>query len=927
MKKIAIFTVILFFISTFFMHAEFPDKNLYSEYTLENGMKLFIMEDYSCATVRVEYAVQAGFSSQSADNTGFFELYARLLKRSISEELGTGDLQAECSSDSSSYMINASPFQIERIFQVIAKNAYSAAFSDRLITEELSGLKTEIMQYAYTPAAFINAGIDSKVFSAAPWKQDSGIYPALFAKTTPAQARNTLSRISRFWYTPQNSALFVSGGISKENVLRLAKQSFDLYPRSLNSLKIQGTAAGAKQRKFVIHDSQLSEDLTQIVIQYTSLPFYKTDLLAAALNQNDSTVKKTLCAQKALNIRDPEYIHAAAVHKNGTSRLIIQALLEKNSESPAAQADLFVKKLSEAAALMEEPEYQRAKAVLYKDFQEQTSTSQNLMSFLSKFWSIESLSKNQAQEAESSMLENLLFQSTRILSEPTADISSYLEKEKPFVFILISTKLFNRFKTTITKGGFEQLTQKNSFWYLQALQKNALAQIKEEADSKTSSDFDASKTAADYIEKIRSNTQVITLKNGIEACLTQNKNSTGAVIIISIKGGKLAEGKKAGFQSVMTKSIASNISHELAGYMQQELLESFPKIQTESWNTETHIIISCSTEDAVICAKAAGDAVIFREIIPADADAHVYSIQTEKRLSDASAVNQMYFRGIKYLYDDITIRNIFDSENSILTDTKYTDLLAAYPEFLNANRYKISVTGDFQPEPLIKALKESFELLQPQGSISSPTVLIPDFPAKSKRINLKIRHFFYTDTKAEDAGPMPAVLVPTKEFLDPVQYWIHSPEPGTEEFTLFNALLLRIKDLPESKGLVRILLPSAEVNAAAITILDVKKTSAADETYRKLTESVKLQLSASENPDEGTSEAAAIKSSWIKYFLSATKDNKGTGLLISGGKKFDSYLNEYETLVHADKDAFLKTAEAYLPSEAPIRIYSSDSKK
>ena len=78
MKKITIFTVILFFISAFFMHAEFPDKNLYSEYTLENGMKLFIMEDYSCATVRVEYAVQAGFSSQSADNTGFFELYARL---------------------------------------------------------------------------------------------------------------------------------------------------------------------------------------------------------------------------------------------------------------------------------------------------------------------------------------------------------------------------------------------------------------------------------------------------------------------------------------------------------------------------------------------------------------------------------------------------------------------------------------------------------------------------------------------------------------------------------------------------------------------------------------------------------------------------------------------------------------------------------
>lgn len=924
MKKLFIF---LFFIYTSFFcfsQKKFPDAEHYEEYTLENGMHIFVLEDFSSATVRIEYAVQAGFSSQTTSDTGFFTLYSRLFKKNTDKELGNTELFAECGSDSSTYRINVPPTLVKNTLTAISQNAFSPSFSDQLIKEELSALKTEIMQYAYTPAAFINAGIDSRVFSSAPWKQDSGIYPALFAKISPAQARNIISKISRFWYAPQNSTLFISGGIAKKDALRLAEQTFGIYPRAINPGKNQVSAAGGKQRKFVIHDPQLSEELTQVVIQYTSFSFYKSDLAAAVLNQPESSIKQALCSEKLLNIRDGEYIHAAAVHKNGNSRLIIQSLMERNSHSPAEQSDIFAKKLIEGAALTQEQEFFYAKKYLTSEFLNQTSDSESFMSFLSKFWAIESLSKNPTEETSLSLAENALRQPEIIMNENTSGIADLYANETPFIFVIVNTRTYNKYRTSFARSGYEQITQKNSSWYMQNLQQNASKQIKEESELSEQNYFNAETTCNQFIEYAQKNIETFSLKNNIPVCLKTNLNSTGCVIVLAIKGGKLADDKKPGFQTVMTKSIASNIEREIFAYAQNSLLDSLPQISTKSENSQTFIIVECSSEDAGTCAKAIGDALIFGELVPSDADGHVYSIQTEKRLYDASPVNQMYFRGIKYLYDDISYRNIFDSENSILTDTKYTDLLAAYPAFLNADRYKIIVTGNFNRQAILNSLKDSIELLSAQkNTVSTLNPPVPDFPAKSKRINLKIRHLFYTDVKAEEAGPMPTVLVPTKEFLDPVQYWIKSPEPETKEFILFKALLLRLRELPECAGKVRVLMPDKEIHAAAITFLDIQKTSYADKIFKDSVEYLKNSLKDSDQSEE----YELIKASWIKNVLSETKNNRGTALIIANGTEFDSYLKEYKTIINATKEEIYETAEKYLPAESFLRIYSADSKK
>ena len=53
----------------------------FHEYTLENSMKIFVLEDFSCVPVRIELSVRAGFSAQTPKTAGFFPLYAQLFAK------------------------------------------------------------------------------------------------------------------------------------------------------------------------------------------------------------------------------------------------------------------------------------------------------------------------------------------------------------------------------------------------------------------------------------------------------------------------------------------------------------------------------------------------------------------------------------------------------------------------------------------------------------------------------------------------------------------------------------------------------------------------------------------------------------------------------------------------------------------------------
>lgn len=928
MKKI-ILAIFLAFSAFLYAESNFLNEYNYAEYTLENGMQIFVLEDFSSAPVQVEFSVHAGISAQNPATTGFFPLYTRLFKYGAEKNSFLQNLTSECSADSSNYRISVSQELVPSTFEILARCAFSPFFAEKDILREYSALKNEIMQYAPTPAAFINTAIDSRIFSETPWKLDSGIYPQIFTKSTAAEIRSILSRIGKFWYTPQNSAIFVSGPVKKEEIYALAEKTFGSYkPAASFALPEKVTATG-KTRKFIMHDLQFSEDMTQIVIEYTGLNFNQASLAAVAYNADSSTLKKSLCAEHILNIRGPEYINVSSTRHNGCARLIFQTLLEQNLRSPVEQAETFIEAIKKSPETTDSSEYQAARKILHDNFRESTANSTNFINSLAYFWAIDPLLPGN-DEKEILLAQKLLSQPEKITSTDENSLKTSFENETPFIFVLVNTKNFKKYKSDYKRLGYEEINSKNGSWFTQELYKNALKEISAEKKEIEQQKAESESARNIFLEENRNSLKTIELSNGIPVTVKTNRMTNGVSILVSIDGGSLADKNRPGFQNVMANAIASNIRKEIIKYKTQQIISGNPAVYAETSFSDSKIIVECAKEDISLCIRSISDALIFGEITPAEADSYVYSAQTQKRLSGASPLNQMTFRAVKYFYDSNFIRNIFDTEKEILQKTSYNDILAEYPKFLDASLYSIVIAGNTDSEAVRYILEESLGILAAQttrnDSRRKESVPKPDFPAKTRKINLKIRHLFYTDVKAEDAGPMPAVLVPTKNFADPVQYWFKAPEADSEEAVIFDALILRLSENLNNAGAeTKIFLPSKDFRCGGITFLNVEHTNYIEETYKKtLSEFVKKL----EDSEPSVFEAERTKNAWILSRLSGSKTNTGTARIISSSKTDEkNYLDEYEILERAGSKDFLRALNEYFPPEPLLQIFSSDSKK
>lgn len=926
MKRFFLLAVFIFF-SPAFADSTFLNEQNYAEYTLENGMELFVLEDFSSALVRLDLSFHAGFSAQNASNTGFFPLYTRLFKYAKEDNPLLQKLTSECNADSARYTISISEKLVPEVFSLLSKRAFEPVFTEKNIKREYSALKNEIMQYAPTPVAFINTAIDSRIFSDEPWKKDSGIYPQIFIKSTPAEIRTDLTKISKAWYTPKNAALFVSGSIKKEDVFSFAEKYFGTYKNSSSFEIPKEVKPSGKIRKFIMHDLTFSDEMTQIVLEYTSLPFETASLFASTFNEDSSSLKKNLCASSLLNIRGPEYINASVVQQNGCSRLIFQTLLEQNRRSPVEQSEMFIEMVKNAPKNTNAQEYKNAEKTIQENFKSVTLNSTNFMKSLSDFWAIAPFIPENKNEKRL-LAQKLLFQPERIKNQNENDLNKSLENETPFIFVLVNTKNFNKYQKDYKRLGYEEINSKNSSWYTQELYKNALKQLSEERLEKQQQKEELKDKQNLFLQKNRSSIKKIELSNGIPVTVKTNRLTENVSLLICIDGGKLADKNNPGFQNAMINALSLNIQKEIKNYKDLQMIKGLPTVQAETYFSESHICVECLKEDLSLCITAVSNALIFGEITPAEADSAVYSVQTKKRLNDANPINQMTFRSMKYFYDSIFIRNIFNSEKDILQKTSYNDILASYPKFLDASLYSIFIAGNTDAQAVSFILQDSLGILTKQTERNAKEkkeeVPEPDFPEKPRKISLKIRHLFYTDIKAEDAGPMPAVLVPTKNFADPVQYWFKIPKIDSEDFVLFNALLYRFSENLNTNSVdTKLFTPTNEFHCAGLSFLNVEHTTYIEEIYKKTLKEFNQKLS-----EQDSFEMEQTKNAWVLNKLSETENNSGTAKLIalSSNNKIN-YLDEYEILLKSKSKDFLRVLNDYFLQEPLLQIFSSDAKK
>ena len=905
------------------------------EYTLENGMQVFLLEDSTDAQVHIEYTCRAGFSSQTQSTNGFFKLFTRLIQ-AANPSINFSDVQ--CNADSSRYYIEASPSQVSDILFNLSEALFNPDFTDELLKNQLNALKKEVNDNKDSMSVYINAAIDSRVFSAAPWKHDSGIYPPVFRKTSEKTARSIIKQISEQWYTPKNSAIFICGNINTEHTLLMLRNSFGRFYSNFRTPVEKPALPVNHHRKYVLHSSEISPELTQLVIQYTMLDMEQADLMALALGYEGSLFKQQALSFEELNIPGDEYINVSAAHKKDSSRLIIQTLLQapENKKLAAAtnsfkQTELFLKQLNLIPQLLHPQEYEYAKNQLVYSLNRTANVPFELMQTLSDFWAVQPYAQNEETEPEafnSMTAAQLMSRPEKLHASTLSESLSQLQSEEPFVFVIINSKDYKANKKAYTAAGFEEITEKNASWYVQQIYKDSLT----EAQTQNVQKLYSTQSIADdnsYYQKNLDSMSGFTLSNGIHVYTKQNPLSEQTSMVISIAGGKLKSADDNGFEEVMVNLTANLIQKKLRAAQAEGLLTGAFYVSSETELSTGKIIIEFDEEDTIAVLKSLYQALVYGEIAPADADRAVSARKYRKRLENGTASNQLYSAFIRKAYGKGSINSVFDAESEILQETDYTKILAAYPAMLNSSRYSVIVCGALH-EKLEQLMEESFGQLAAQKSEEETRQpLEPDLNSAQK-VTVQLRHTFLTDIPAEKAGPQPAVLIPTTEFLDPVIYVNKAPAQGSRQAALYNAILCYLGAKLEKNNPITLQFPGNSLNFSSITIQNVTHTRELDAQYKTLIQNTKeqmLRLQANETI------IREIKNTWIQKQMTQTGSNTGTALLMQKGLEFFTnhtapqwYLTEYNYIQTATAQDYLEIME-YFPVIPPSRIYSVDSKK
>jgi len=913
-----------------FLHAT-PAKSVH-QYTLENGLTVFLLEDSSEALVRVEVAVKAGFSSQTQNTAGYFYLYTDLIQNSSPLNFDS----VSCNADSSRYILTATPSRLDQTLQQLSQAIFAAEYTDELLSQEITKLTKTSDQNATSLGGFLNSAIESRIYSTSPWKHDTGIYPALFKKNTTKTARGTLQQIADRWYTPKNSAVFISGNFNRERVLTSLKNSFGRYYSAYTTPTPLSDMPFNKNKKYVIHSSDFSPDMTQLVIEYTNLSLDECDLFSAALNNNYSNFKQQLVNNSKLNIPGEDYIDVSSAHTKNSSRLVIQSLLQKSEKasdklSSLQQSQIFLQTVKDIPSLIQTEEFTYAKLQLEQNLKTMTATSLRMMDTLSSFWAMEPYTQSTEENLElypdSFTTSALMLQSKKYDALELNPIIKSISSEEPFVFVITSDADYKKYKKDYTAAGFAEVNSKNASWYTNQMYKEIQDQYKPEEEAiynSKKSDYQDN----DYYLRNLDNIKYSELSNGIKVTTKNNPVSTGMSLMLVIKGGKINSARDHGFEEVMINILGTMIQRAVYSSKAKGLILGTPVVSVQTDIKNSYVLIDCDQEDFYAICTAASNAIIYADIIPAAADRAVSSRQHKKRLENGSAVNQLFDSALTAIYGKTDYSAIFDSKKEILVNTDYTKIVNAYPEILDADRYSIIVTGNIT-DATCQTLEKCFGQLTNNHIALNEPVVQENLPDKAQYV--KITHTFLTDIPAEKAGPQPAVLIPTTEFLDPVMYVFKAPEPGSKDYALFNALLNYLgtqlqAELSQNQGTkdstVLIQLPRAGINYGFIIIQNVEHIQQVDSLWKKTAETAGKKMNGFT--------ATEIKNQWITtQFYETSLPSQTAKLMYRGLELFESqpqwYLEEYNYISQANAQDYLISMKDF-PAVPQYRLYSKEGK-
>ncbi len=877
----------------------FTDTDIQA-YTLENGLKVYLLPDTESAAVRLELNIYAGFSAQQIHTTGYLKLYAALLDLTIT--------------DNYVYTVKQfAPLDIEEQIQSLTSYFEPLNIDDKTLKTKYDKEQKSQKEFADSAAGFINAAIDTKLYPSSPWKTSSAYNEQNINVKNMAQVRNVLKDIQKSLYTPANAAVFISGNIDTDKTLSLLTSYLNPFSSQVKYKTAELTSDyKSSGNYFVLVDDQFSSDMTQVAILYTNIQDELCDFASKVLNNPMFTLKTNLAMTQKLGIRAADYIDVSSQHKKTGSNLVIQTILEKTKATPPDQVMTLID-LIQSNEITNDEESALTLSILDEEYKTIQSSSYTLMEDLSSY-----ISTSRATDSIFSYFNRIQSYS----SIKSQEINSITRQNTPYVFALVNTQNYNKYAKSFTDAGFITLKGKSALWYTMSEYKKLFAPEKKQNEQ------DIKDLTKKFIESNKGEFYDFTLNNSIPVTVKHNKNDNTATISFIIKGGELLfMNEKSGLTMILTDAIAANIQNQLKGKAQ---------VTSETLSSYSSITITTSKQNLYEAAKIAGWTLIYSDITPATADEVAYDRRSQWRIKSGSAEFQLLSEAVKLLYKDGDYKTLFNVKEDKPSQMDFTNILSAYPLLLDSSRYKVIVSGNINDrEELKKALNVSFGLLDTIKNTQSKDKTVPKPVFKNTIKKISIKHTFLTDIPKEKAGPRPVVLIPTKNFNDPALYCFACPDIKSTDYAIFNSLILelckRIQTKLEGEQKIRFDKADDKLPFARLYFTKLDSIQKTDDIFRQSVHELIEQLKKDGSKDTQRSDLIkTMESQWIMAELSQSATSYGQSNLIKQGVLFNNstlYLDQYNEVHNAKASDYYIIASVYLDSAPVVKLYSKDTKR
>lgn len=476
--RVGFYKIVLLFLISFSLFAEkTPVKNLY-QYTLDNGLSLFVAENHSVPLSYIEIAVKCGAFTQEKETAGLFHLYEHLMFKgnslfpnaaSVTRALslmGVSEWNGSTGLECVNYYFTVPSDETERGLAFWNAAIRTPLIKKKELENEKKVVLSEINGNFTDPARILTAARCSSIFGDFPWKTDPSGSPEVVINATKKQ----LLEIKKKYYVPNNSAVFVGGDVNPDDVYEMVKRIFGSWKQGENpfegNLFQHNTNPFSAPKKCVMPYERISSDFARIEVVFRGPDTlfdvestYPADVLSETFSNPTGFFATTLTNDAYLAIPNADYVWGGYPTSFVSGMLNFGAMVQTPQVDLPSRAVYFAEKIPELVKGSANISKEQIKDIARKinDLNIYSAeTAEGLLQTVRFWWITTGV--------------DYYFSYSEKMSEVTPeDLEEFTEKyiadAFPLITVLVNPHIYEIEKDEFERNGFQEISSDNAFWW------------------------------------------------------------------------------------------------------------------------------------------------------------------------------------------------------------------------------------------------------------------------------------------------------------------------------------------------------------------------------------------------------------------------------------------------------------------------------